>query len=83
MRKESMIKNREYLGAFEDRLAAEEKVDFFKNLKIYEALWNQAVALGILPLKDPYDGVEDDIRLAKILSRLPQRDDAANTYENK
>lgn len=71
-----MIKNKEYLEAFENRLAAEEKVDFFKNLQIYEALWRQAVTLGIFPLKDPYDGVEDDIRLARILNRLPQGDDA-------
>jgi hypothetical protein len=71
-----VIKNKEYLEAFENRLAAEEKADFFKNLKIYEALWRQALTLGIFPLKDPYDGVEDDIRLARILSRLPQRDDA-------
>lgn len=70
-----MIKNKEYLEAFENRLTAEEKVDFFKNLEIYEALWHQAVQLGILPLKDPYDGVDDDIRLARILKRLPQRDD--------
>jgi hypothetical protein len=71
-----VIKNKEFLEAFENQLAAEEKVDFFKNLEIYEALWHQAVTLGIFPLKDPYDGVEDDIRLARILSRLPQRDDA-------
>lgn len=67
-----MIKNREYLEAFEDQLLVEEKVDFFKNLEIYEALWQQAVTLGVFPLKDPYDGVEDDVHLAKILSRLPQ-----------
>jgi hypothetical protein len=72
-----MIKNKEYLETFENQLAAEEKVDFFKNLVIYEALWHQAVTLGIFPLKDPYDGVEDDIRLARILSRLPQGNDAA------
>jgi len=70
-----MIKNKEHLEAFENRLAAEEKVDFFKNFIIYEALWRQAILLGILPLKNPYDGVEEDIRLAGILSRLPQRDD--------
>jgi len=72
-----MIKNKEHLEAFEKRLTAEEKVDFFKNLEIYEALWRQAMSLGVFPLKDPYDGLEDDIRLAGILSRLAQRDDAA------
>jgi hypothetical protein len=77
-----MIKNKEYLEEFEKQLAAKEKVDFFKNLEIYEALWHEAETLGIFPLKDPYDGVEDDIRLAKILSRLPQRDVDTNTDEN-
>ena len=31
--------------------------------------------LEIFPLKDPFDGVEDDIRLASILRQLPKRDD--------
>lgn len=75
-----MIKNKKYLEAFENQLAAEEKVDFKKNLEIYEALWHEAVTLGVFPLKDPYDGVEDDIHLAKILSRLPQGDDDTNFH---
>ena len=64
-----MVKNKEYLEAFENQLAADEKVDFSRNLEIYEAMWQHAVELGLFPLKDPYDGMEDDIRLAKILNR--------------
>ncbi|HLP59218.1 MAG TPA: hypothetical protein VK186_10330 [Candidatus Deferrimicrobium sp.] len=41
-----------------------------RNLGIYEALWQEAVELDIFPLKDPFDGVEDDIHLAKMLNRL-------------
>jgi len=67
-----MIKDREYLEAFEKQLLIDETVDFTRNLEIYEAMWQEAVELGILPLKDPFDGVEDDIYLAKILNRLPR-----------
>jgi hypothetical protein len=69
-----MIKNRKILEEFEKQLIAEEKVDFFKNLQIYEAMYQEAVELGVLPLKDPFDGVEDDIRLAKILNQLSQKE---------
>ena len=67
-----MIKNARYLEKFEKELIAKEKNDYLKNFEIYEAMWEEAKALGIFPLKDPYDGVEDDIRLARILSRLPK-----------
>ena len=69
-----MIKNNEYLEAFENQLAANETVDFARNLQIYEAMWQEAVGLGILPLLDPYDGLENDIPLANILNRLPRTD---------
>ena len=67
-----MIKDVEYVEAFEDALISSHKPDFLTNLKIYEAMWEEATALGIFPLKDPYDGVEDDIKLAAVLSRLPR-----------
>lgn len=68
-----MIKDVEYLEAFEDALISSHKPDLLTNLKIYEAMWEEAKALGIFPLKDPYDGIEDDIRLAAVLSRLPRQ----------
>lgn len=66
-----MIKNAAYLEEFENKFAAGQKNDLLENLKLYEAMWEQAKALGVFPLKDPYDGVADDIRLAAILNRLP------------
>ncbi len=35
---------------------------------VYEAMWNEAVALGVLPLRDRLEGIEDDIRLARALN---------------
>jgi len=66
-----MIKNIKYLEEFENAFISKEKNDLLKNLKIYEAMWEEAKTLGIFPLKDPYDGVDDDIRLANILKHLP------------
>ncbi|MCK4764853.1 MAG: hypothetical protein KAW12_21825 [Candidatus Aminicenantes bacterium] len=68
-----MIKDSEYLRKFENDLLAKESSDLSKNLALYEAMWEEAKALGIFPLKDPLDGVEDDIRLAKVLRRLPKQ----------
>ncbi len=67
-----MIENKAYLEEFERQVAVEEKVDYARNLRIYEAMYEEAVALGIFPLSDPFDGVEDDIRLAAILNRIPK-----------
>ncbi len=32
-------------------------------------MWQEAVDLGVLPLKDPLEGIEVDIRIAKILNQ--------------
>ncbi len=67
-----MIKNRPYLEEFEKQINMEEKIDFSRNLRIYEAMWQEAVALGIFPLNNLYDGLENDIRIARILNRMPK-----------
>ena len=35
-----------------------------------EALYQEAVALGVFPLKDPLDGLEVDIRIAKVVNHV-------------
>jgi len=37
-------------------------------MKIYEALYEEARLLGIFPLKNPLDGIESDILLARVLN---------------
>jgi hypothetical protein len=78
-----MIRDKEYFMEFEKKLLEEGKTDFARNLEIYEAMWLEAVELGILPLKDPYDGLEVDIRLAKILNRQPPVHDQGLNHDNK
>ena len=64
-----MIKDVEYLAAFEREYTASQPNDLEKNLELFEAMWQEAKALGVIPLKDPLEGIEVDIRIAKILNR--------------
>ena len=42
--------------------------DYFQNLTIFEGLYREAKTLGVLPAKDPLEGLDTDIRLARILN---------------
>jgi len=65
-----MIKNRKTLLTFEDKLIRESKPDILKNFRIVDAMYDEAVALGIFPLKDPLDGLKIDIRIAKVVNHV-------------
>lgn len=55
---------------FELELLKIEKHDIKKNFKILESLYREAVLLGIIPLKNPLDGLEIDIKIAKVLNNV-------------
>ena len=57
---------------FERELLKKEKVDIMRNFKILEALYQEAVSLGIIPLKNLFDGVEVDIKIAKVINSVDQ-----------
>jgi hypothetical protein len=63
-----MIKNSRMLDLFERDLIRRTAVDFRQNLKIYEALYREARCLGVFPLRDPLDGIDSDIHLARLLN---------------
>ena len=44
--------------------------DYKRGLKIFEALYSEAVALGILPLKNPLEGLDSVITLARNLNHV-------------
>jgi hypothetical protein len=37
-------------------------------MKIFDAMWHEGVTLGILPPKEPLEGIDVDIKVAKILN---------------
>lgn len=64
-----MIKNKEVLKKFEDRFMREEKIlPFTQAIRLFTDMWNEGVKLGVLPPKNPSEGIEVDIRIAKVLN---------------
>ena len=59
---------RRMMDAFELALQRSTKPDYSENLRIFEALYAEARALGVLPPADPLEGIEVDIALAKALN---------------
>ena len=65
-----MIKNPDILEDFEKERIKKEKLTFKKALKLFEAMWEEGIHLGVLPPKDPLEGIEVDIKIARILNCL-------------
>ncbi|MFB3896778.1 MAG: hypothetical protein ACE14V_10805 [bacterium] len=65
-----MIKNYKIFSEFERNLIRNEKVDFKRNLKLVDAMYQEAVALGVFPPKNPLEGIETKIKLAQVLNSV-------------
>jgi len=64
-----MIKNPSILRRFEDDLIrGETGRSMEQSLQLLTAMWNEGVALGVLPPSDPWEGIDVDIRVARILN---------------
>ncbi|MEN6375283.1 MAG: hypothetical protein ABFD75_10970 [Smithella sp.] len=64
-----MIKYGNVLKEFEDSLARKEgPIPPQKAFDIFSAMWKEAICLGIIPFKDPLAGIENDIKVARIIN---------------
>jgi len=63
-----MIKDSELLNKFENDLIKNDKLSYTDSLRIFEMMWQEACTLGILPSRDPLEGIETKIKISKILS---------------
>jgi len=68
-----MIKDAGALKRFEDSLIREEKLSYPKALRLLEAMWQEGVALGVLPPKDPLEGIEVDMRISRIVNSCSKK----------
>jgi hypothetical protein len=64
-----MITNNEF-RKFEIEFIKKAKVDIEKNFCLVEALHHEAVTLGVLPPKNPLEGIEVDLKIAKVLNSV-------------
>jgi len=69
-----MVKNPEKLRAFEAERIRTEKVDIERNFRIVDALYDEARMLGVLPPKDPLEGIEVKIRIARMVNCVQRAD---------
>lgn len=67
-----MIKDKKYLQEFEKEIIRNKKADIANNIRIVEALYKEAVSLGVFPLKDPLEGIEVDIKIAKVINSVSE-----------
>jgi hypothetical protein len=65
-----MIKNGDQLRSFERQLVKRGKTDLRTNIRLVEAMFAEAKALGIFPPKDPLAGIEVDLRIAKAVNSV-------------
>lgn len=64
-----MIKDYKLLKEFEDTMMKKEgRLPFSYALGIFESLWNEGMKFGVLPPRDPLEGIEVDIKIANILN---------------
>lgn len=65
-----MIKNPVLWEKFEKEWIKKEKLSILQSFKVFQLLLDEAKTLGVFPLSDPLEGIEKDIKVAKILNFL-------------
>jgi uncharacterized protein YjfI (DUF2170 family) len=66
----TMVKNSRRLREFELDLLRREKADPRTNFRIVNAMYREAVSVGALPLRNPLEGIEIDIRIARAVNNV-------------
>lgn len=60
------------LQEFEDDLIRKDKTDIPHKYRLLEDMYKEAVALSVFPLKNPLEGLDVDIRIAKVINSVPK-----------
>ena len=65
-----MIKDEQRWRQFERELIRSQELTIEQKYKILNALLHEVRALGVFPPKDPLEGIEIKIKLAKIINAI-------------
>lgn len=64
-----MITDATLLEKLENTISRNEgPLSFSQAIKIFTAMWEEALMLGVFPAETPLEGVEVDIRIASVLN---------------
>jgi len=66
-----MIKNYDQIQALERELIKNQTTDLMQNFRLVDAMYREAVELGIFPMKNSLDGLEIDIKIAEVVNHVP------------
>jgi hypothetical protein len=67
-----MIKNSKIVHELETELIKKDKADVIKNFHMVDSMYDEAVALGVIPMKNPLDGLEIDLKIAKVVNHVSE-----------
>jgi hypothetical protein len=67
-RRDKVVRDWHLLHRFELDLMKKQGTDFSKNLRVIEAMYEEARNLGAFPLKDALDGLEVDLKIARVVN---------------
>ena len=65
-----MIKNKILLEQFEQELVKKNKPDYHQNMEIFEGMYKEAVYLKVIPMIDPLEGIQVDIKIARVINSV-------------
>jgi hypothetical protein len=65
-----MVRDVAFWEKWEREYAAKQPVDFARNLRLLDAMYEHARLLGAFPPINPLEGIERKIRLARILNNV-------------
>jgi len=65
-----MIRNKQKLDKFYQKLIKQENISYKKALSIYEAMHKEAVALGVISHENIWDGFEAVLRIARAINKV-------------
>lgn len=65
-----MITDPKKLREFEQKFLKRDKTSIDQKFRLLNAMFKEACALRVFPLKDPLEGLETDIKIAKVVNSV-------------
>jgi hypothetical protein len=65
-----LIRNTKALRGLEKAILRKETPDLFRNMGLVEALYKEAVFLGVFPPQDKLSGLAVDIKVARVINSV-------------
>jgi hypothetical protein len=65
-----VIKNAEAVRKLEKDILRQELPDYTRNIRLVEALYREAVSLGVFPPQDRLSGLDIDIKIARVVNSV-------------